>query len=445
MLIDGLKLIEGSFISNLVLSKGTSFPNNPDEGELFYRSDSSGIFIYNGQWTRIQEEISDLTALLEDLLDTQISVTSVPNTIPVRDTNSLIATHGLRITTNEVGFSPLNVLTWNDLDKTYDFSLINNVTGQLFQEQFFYGRAVGNIANGDVVMFAGSQGDQALFTKANTAAVGFEPRWVVGIATQDITNNEWGYITSFGKVRDLLVDFPAGTILYLNPAVPGGFTNIEPSAPNPKIVVAAVLRQSTSPNSHNAIILVRPDFGYHMYDLHDVQVNSPQNNQVLAWNGTSLRWENKSNPVGGSNTQIIFNDNGLSNGDTSLTWDKTNDILSIAGSISINATSTINASTANVSSTSATTIFSFPTANFRSGKIIVQVRDTITSEVQIAELLIVHNGTNAFISQIGNVFTGATTLATFSVTLAAGQVNLLSTRSTANATNYKITNFLVTV
>lgn len=251
--------------------------------------------------------VSNLNA---DLLDGyQSSTSDAPSTVPVRDSNNLVSVSGLRITTGEAGYSPLDVLRWNTLDKTYDFQLLNGVTGQMFQEKFFYGRAVGDIANGDVVMFAGAQGDQALFTKANTSAVGFQPRWVIGVATQDIPNNNWGYVTTYGKVRDLLLyAYPAGTILYLDPAVPGGFTSVEPIAPLPKIVVAAVLRESTSPTAENAIILVRPDFGYHLYDLHDVEISNPTNNQVIAWNSTLSRWEN---------TNAVLSVNGVTGAVTS--------------------------------------------------------------------------------------------------------------------------------
>ena len=35
MRIDGINLVEGSKIQNLVVNAGTSFPLNPDTGELF--------------------------------------------------------------------------------------------------------------------------------------------------------------------------------------------------------------------------------------------------------------------------------------------------------------------------------------------------------------------------------------------------------------------------
>jgi hypothetical protein len=54
----GIAIAEGANISNLVVASGTSFPSSPDNGELFYRSDSSttvrGLHLYvGGGWERI--------------------------------------------------------------------------------------------------------------------------------------------------------------------------------------------------------------------------------------------------------------------------------------------------------------------------------------------------------------------------------------------------------
>jgi hypothetical protein len=299
-----------------------------------------------------------VTNLNADLLDGyQSSTSNAPSTVPVRDSNNLVSVSGLRITTNEVGYTPLDVLKWNETDKTYDFSLMNGVTGQIFQEQHFYGRAVGDILNGEVVMFAGAQGDQALFTKADVTAIGFQPRWVIGIATQNILNNEWGYVTTLGKVRDLLLyDYPAGTILYLNPTVPGGFTSVEPTSPNPKIVVAAVLRQSTSPSAQNGILLVRPDFGYHLYDLHDVRINGVTDGQVLSWSAANSRWQNS--PV--SSSLNISGDSGTDS--VSLLTDT----LSFVGTDPVNTAITNNTVSISIADASASTkgIASFSATDF---------------------------------------------------------------------------------
>ena len=48
MLFDGIKLVEGSEIQNLVVDSGVSFPSSPDQGELFFRTDApnTGLYVY---------------------------------------------------------------------------------------------------------------------------------------------------------------------------------------------------------------------------------------------------------------------------------------------------------------------------------------------------------------------------------------------------------------
>lgn len=48
MRIDGITLTEGSELQNATLASGTEFPDNPNAGELFYRSDAAQVYFYNG-------------------------------------------------------------------------------------------------------------------------------------------------------------------------------------------------------------------------------------------------------------------------------------------------------------------------------------------------------------------------------------------------------------
>lgn len=54
MLFDGLSLIEGSDVTNLVIDSGSSFPGSPNLGELFYKtSATAGLYVYDGsQWVQ---------------------------------------------------------------------------------------------------------------------------------------------------------------------------------------------------------------------------------------------------------------------------------------------------------------------------------------------------------------------------------------------------------
>jgi len=58
MKFHGITLEQGSSVANLTVSSGTAFPTSPDEGELFFRSDTDlrlkGLYLYvGGSWDRI--------------------------------------------------------------------------------------------------------------------------------------------------------------------------------------------------------------------------------------------------------------------------------------------------------------------------------------------------------------------------------------------------------
>jgi hypothetical protein len=100
--------------------------------------------------------------------------------------------------------------------------------------------------------------------------------------------------------------------------------------------------------------------------------------------------------------------------------------------------------TTTVASTSQTQVAAFNASTFRSGKLIVQVHDTVTGEVQISELLVVHNGSIASSTEYGVVYSGSTSLVLFDVDIVSNNVRLLATRSTSNSTQYKTSKVLIT-
>lgn len=46
MLFDGIEFLEGSEVVNFTFPTGSSFPSNPDQGEVFYKSDVKKPYIY---------------------------------------------------------------------------------------------------------------------------------------------------------------------------------------------------------------------------------------------------------------------------------------------------------------------------------------------------------------------------------------------------------------
>lgn len=178
-----------------------------------------------------------------------------------------------------------------------------------------YAKATETITKGQLVMFAGSQGDHILVSKADLSTPGFIDTWIVGIAGQNFAANDYGDVVWFGNVEGIDTSiWPTGTILYASTTV-GGLTSTKPTQPNHIIQVAAV----TNSHATQGSLIVRPTFGAHLGDLHDVYVPAPAGNDLLKWNDTTSRWEstplktvNGTSLIGSGNLVISGSGGGLS-------------------------------------------------------------------------------------------------------------------------------------
>ena len=178
--------------------------------------------------------------------------------------------------------------SWNDVEGTINFPLSDEVTLELGQEELFYSKASEAISKGEVVMFAGAQGDHLLIRKADVTVTGFRQEWVIGVANQDFDNNEFGYVTSFGKVRNVNTSaFSEGDLLWLSVTTPGQLTNVEPAKPNCPVLVAAVTRS----HQNQGTFFVRPSTTKKLQELCDVSNAAPNDGDVLAWDSATGTWK----------------------------------------------------------------------------------------------------------------------------------------------------------
>lgn len=204
-----------------------------------------------------------------------------------------------RFANHEVGQTQVG---WNEEDGTVEIGMgYDGVVQQVGLEQYYRIKASADISNGDCVMFTGAVGASGVVTGAPSTGIA-EGQYIMGVATMDIANNDFGYITSFGLVRGFRTDGSAvgetwsdGDILWYNPAYVGGLTNVEPAAPNPAVIVAAVIH-ATSGNSGS--LLVRTTFIPTLDQLSNVDITTPSSGQVLSYNGT--KWINSSSAGGGT-------------------------------------------------------------------------------------------------------------------------------------------------
>jgi len=251
------------------------------------------LFIVAGDIT--PADIAALTILIEDA---QYNAGAAQNKAESYQQNFLKTDY---IDFNRVGphVALARRMQWNEDDGTIDVGMNDNVMLQVGQEMQYYAKNTsgGDILNGTPVMFTGALGASGKLTFGKAVADGSSPAiYMMGVATEDIPNNGFGYVTSFGKVRGFNTSgtpygetWNDGDILYLSPAAPGSWTNVRPAAPNLDLPVAVVLNAATGGSGE---IFVRMKTGETVDELHDVQAPSPSNGDILTYSTANSRWEN---------------------------------------------------------------------------------------------------------------------------------------------------------
>lgn len=174
-------------------------------------------------------------------------------------------------TFNELVFDTTHVATghttgrfsWNATDATLDLNMSgSDVTLQLGQEQHIYvkNQSGVDINNGEAVRIVGSTGTNITIEKAiarlSDLSAPDETNGIVGVATENIANNNFGYITTYGLVRDFdtVGSGSEGSILYLSNTVSGAYTSIRPNAPYEVVEVGVLVVSGPS----NGEVFVQP-------------------------------------------------------------------------------------------------------------------------------------------------------------------------------------------
>lgn len=154
-------------------------------------------------------------------------------------------------------------------------------------------------------------------------------------------------------------------------------------------------------------------------DLSDVSIASPQNGDYLIYNSTLAEWQN----------QAIFTDlyGTITLGTTSIALGATATTISGLSSVGTSVVSMTDGDLTTVTYTSADItpyqiIDSVDITAIRTVKYLIQV--TSGAAYQACEILILHDGTSAWVSQFADVNTGAI-LATFDASIVSNNLNLI--------------------
>lgn len=212
-------------------------------------------------------------------------------------------------------------LYWNSDDGTLNIGMVGgNVNLQVGQEQIL--RVKNNegstINNGEVVYISGASGANILVKKAD-ADIAASAHTTIGVATENILNNAFGFVTLIGLVRDVnTASFSEGDVLWLS-STAGAVTNVVPAKPAHAVRVGYCLRA----NANNGVILVHIDIGDELTNLHDVSTTSLSDRNILQYESSTGLWKNSIGKFGGTSNYTEFEADGTlkMNGDATVWTD----------------------------------------------------------------------------------------------------------------------------
>ena len=237
-------------------------------------------------------------------------IPSITNLVPYTGATSDVnlGEYGIQLGNLEFDNTPTNIPTtvgamyYNDADGTLDLILKGgNVKLQIGQESVV--RVVNKTATNitllesdyQAVRVTGAQGQRMKVDLAQATTDGLSAE-TIGLVTETIANNQEGFVTTSGLVRNINTTgslqsetWLDGDVLYLSPTVAGSITKVKPTAPNHLIVIGYVIHAHATQGT----IFVKVDNGYELDELHNVTINGKLNEDFLQYESATQLWKNK--------------------------------------------------------------------------------------------------------------------------------------------------------
>lgn len=185
-------------------------------------------------------------------------------------------------------------LQWNTPDGTLEFGLPGgDVNLQIGQEILIRGKNDTGITitNGQAVRISGVSGSRPTFglAEADVPATAGS----IGLATEDISNGNNGYVTTFGLVRDVNTsDWNVGDRLYVSNTA-GELTSTAPTSTERIIFIGIVIVSNPS----SGVIWVDPINVSYLSELSGVTITAVDGNDIIAYDSDSGIWVNTADPT----------------------------------------------------------------------------------------------------------------------------------------------------
>jgi hypothetical protein len=299
------------FTGNITFS--VTAPTTPTAGDYWYKTDTNVLSLRGAEaWAVVTSTNGTTTPTVGNSADLRfVNTTSsklfITETLTIKDIGRLfvfsyntpvevelgVETLKLKSTGNGEVTADTAKLSWNQPNGTVNVGLYNDVNIGVGEDVIYYVKATGAITKGDVIQYAGYQGDHALAKRAVQSEVNANPKLIVGIAKQNIANGDFGYIAHFGKLEGVDTKSQAvNSFVWFDSAgsTAGNWTTTQPTAPNAKILLAVIIKAESSENANNGVLLVRPTIEPKLEELQNVLITSVANGNVLSYDGT--KWVN---------------------------------------------------------------------------------------------------------------------------------------------------------
>ena len=181
-------------------------------------------------------------------------------------------------------------LAWNPDTGTVQIGMVGgNVQAELGQQMYAYVHNAESfqINKGQAVYLYQATGNKASIKLAYNTSDATSAK-TFGLAAENIAQGANGLVICQGVLDKIDTSaYSEGDTLYLG-ATAGTFTATKPKAPNHLVYIGVVERA----NAGNGQIYVRVQNGYELDEIHDVQINSPANGQLIIYDASTSLWKN---------------------------------------------------------------------------------------------------------------------------------------------------------
>lgn len=259
-----------------------------DGGGLKYGADYS-----SGYTTQSIPDVNFVTGLTNTYLKLDQSTSqNVIGSQPIFDEGIRL---GTTPSTSQISGHTIGRIYYDNDYKTISLDIGDETTLQVGQEsmRYVYNATGSEIKNGSIVYVNGVHSGSGTDTVTIELAIasGTTTSEVLGMATQNIPNNGFGFVTTYGNVNNLdtvstsspYSGMTVGDKIYLSASVYGGVTNVPPTSPDIEVHIGRLI----SKDSSNGKVFVSIHPALSLNDLTDVAVPTPSVDNVLKFNGVT--------------------------------------------------------------------------------------------------------------------------------------------------------------